>query len=132
VQPLTRGAVLRAAAALLLGGLVAAVGTTMHRSVEPWGLVLSLALVAASAVTVRAWSGFTALIGYAGGLFLVVQLLSQPGPGGDVLVTSQGVLGWTWVIGAAVATGCAAFAPRSWFRDVRSTPPATPPATTAP
>ncbi|MBB2923874.1 hypothetical protein [Cellulomonas cellasea] len=127
MQPLTRGAVLRAAAALLLGGLVAAVGTTMHRSVEPWGLVLSLALVLGSAVTVRAWSGFSALIGFAGGLFLVVQLLSQPGPGGDVLVTAQGLLGWTWVIGAAVATGLAAFAPRAWFRDVRpSTPPAPP------
>lgn len=123
---------MRAAAALLLGGLVGAVGTTMHRSVEPWGLVLSLALVLASAVTVRAWSGFSALIGYAGGLFLVVQLLSQPGPGGDVLVTAQGVLGWTWVIGAAVATGCAAFAPRAWFRDVRPADPGAPSGPTAP
>jgi hypothetical protein len=55
VQPLTRGAVLRAAVAFVVGALVASIGTTMHRALEPWGLVLSLALVLVAAVTVRAW-----------------------------------------------------------------------------
>jgi hypothetical protein len=52
-------------------------------------------------------------------------VLSQAGPGGDVLVAGQGVLGWTWVLGAAGMTGLAAFAPRSLFLD---TAPAAAPA----
>lgn len=122
MQPLTRGAVLRAAVAFLLGALAGSIGTVMHRALSPWGLVMSLLLVLAAAVAVRAWSGFLALIGFAGGLFLLVQLLSQRGPGGDVLVPAAGGLGWTWVIGAAVMAGAAAFAPSSWFRDAAPAP----------
>jgi len=117
VQPITGGALVRAAFALVLGAVVGTVGTVAHRAYQPWGVVGALALVLLAAIAVRAWSGFVALVGYAGGLFLLVQVLSQRGPGGDVLVPAGSVIGWVWIGGAAVMVGAAAFAPRRWFSD---------------
>ena len=117
VQPFTGGAFVRAAVALVLGAVVDTVGTVTHRAIAPWGVVIALALVLAAGVAVRAWSGYVSLVGYAGGLFLLIQVLSQSGPGGDVLVPAGDSIGWVWIIGAALATGAAAFAPRRWFSD---------------
>ena len=108
---------MRAAAALVLGGLVGTVGTVAHRAISPWGVVIALVLVLAAGVAVRAWSGYISLVAYAGGLLLLIQVLSQSGPGGDVLVPAGDSIGWVWIIGAAVVTGAAAFAPRRWFSD---------------
>ena len=117
VQPFTGGALVRAAVALILGGVVGTVGTVAHRAIAPWGVVAALVLVLAAGVAVRAWSGYVSLVAYAGGLFLLVQVLSQSGPGGDVLVPAGGWIGWVWIIGAPLMTGAAAFAPRRWFSD---------------
>jgi hypothetical protein len=117
VQPFTGGALVRAAVALILGGVVGTVGTVAHRAIAPWGVVAALVLVLAAGVAVRAWSGYVSLVAYAGGLFLLVQVLSQSGPGGDVLVPAGDSIGWVWIIGAALVTGTAAFAPRRWFSD---------------
>lgn len=117
VQPFTGGALVRAVVALILGGVVATVGTVAHRAIAPWGVVAALVLVLAAGVAVRAWSGYVSLVAYAGGLFLLVQVLSQSGPGGDVLVPAGGSIGWVWIIGAPLVTGAAAFAPRRWFSD---------------
>lgn len=117
VQPFTGGAFVRAAVALVLGAVVGTVGTVTHRAIAPWGVVIALALVLAAGVAIRAWSGYVSLVGYAGGLFLLLQVLSQSGPGGDVLVPAGDSIGWVWIIGAALATGAAAFAPRRWFSD---------------
>ena len=117
VQPFTGGAFVRAAVALVLGAVVGTVGTVTHRAIAPWGVVIALALVLAAGVAVRAWSGYVSLVGYAGGLCLLIQVLSQSGPGGDVLVPAGDSIGWVWIIGAALATGAAAFAPRRWFSD---------------
>ncbi len=108
---------MRAAVALVLGGVVGTVGTVAHRAFAPWGVVAALVLVLAAGVAVRAWSGYVSLVAYAGGLFLLVQVLSQSGPGGDVLVPAGDSIGWVWIIGAALVTGAAAFAPRRWFSD---------------
>ena len=65
VQRLSAGAIGSAVAALLLGVLVGTLGTVMHRSIPPWGVVVCLTLAFVAAVTVRAWAGFVALAGYA-------------------------------------------------------------------
>ncbi|WP_146192424.1 hypothetical protein [Cellulomonas sp. WB94] len=117
MQPFTGGALVRAAVALVLGAVVGTVGTVAHRAISPWGVVIALVLVLAAGVAVRAWSGYVSLVAYAGGLFLLVQVLSQSGPGGDVLVPAGDSIGWVWIIGAALVTGVAAFAPRRWFSD---------------
>ncbi|NMM17580.1 MAG: hypothetical protein HHJ14_10735 [Cellulomonas sp.] len=117
MQPFTGGALVRAAVALILGGVVGTVGTVAHRAIAPWGVVAALVLVLAAGVAVRAWSGYASLVAYAGGLFLLVQVLAQSGPGGDVLVPAGESIGWVWIIGAPLVTGAAAFAPRRWFSD---------------
>ncbi len=111
--------VLRALGALLLGVLVGTVGTVMHRSVRPWGVVVCLLLVLAAAVTVRAWGGWVASVGLLVGLFGSVQVLSGFGPGGDVLVPGgDAALGWTWALGALAVALAVSLAPRRWFADV--------------
>jgi hypothetical protein len=117
VQPFSGGALVRAALALVLGAAVGIAGTVAHRAMSPWGVVLALTLVLAAGIAVRAWSGYVALVAYAGGLVFIVQMLSQSGPGGDVLVPAGGAIGWVWIIGSVVVTGAAAFAPRRWFSE---------------
>jgi len=107
---------------LVLGAVVGALGTVMHRSVPPWGLVLCLLLVLTGAVTVRAWGGLVALLAYAATWGGVVFALSMSGPGGDVLIpggtASWTVLGQIWILGGWLPIAIAAFLPSRWFRDV--------------
>ena len=117
MRPLTAAVLGKAVVTLVLGLVVGAVGTVMHRWNPPWGVVLSLALVVTAAVTARAWAGWPTWVGYAGGVFFAVQAMSQTGPGGDVLVPAGQVVGWVWVIGSiglALATG---LLPARLFRD---------------
>lgn len=122
MQPLTGASILRGVAALLLGAVVGATGTVMHRSEAPWGMVLALALVLCAAVAARAWGGWVTFIGYAGGMYFIVQLFAQVGPGGDVLVPAGDSLGWWWIIGSGLAVAAAAFAPRRLFDDTPRAP----------
>jgi len=124
VQPFTGRALVRAAVALVLGAVVGTVGTVAHRAIQPWGVVLALALVLVAGIAVRAWSGFVSVVAYAGGVLLLVQVLAQKGPGGDVLVPAASAIGWVWIIGAAVMIGGVALAPRRWFSDVARGRPA--------
>ena len=122
MRHLSLSVVVKAVLALLLGLVVGAFGTVMHRSVPPWGAVLALALVLAVAIAVRAWSGLLAVLGLGLGVLVSVQVLAQTGPGGDVLVPSgENVgwvwLGWLWVLGSVAAIIAAALAPRRWFVD---------------
>ncbi|WP_421742234.1 hypothetical protein [Cellulomonas sp.] len=117
MQRLSSGALGTAALALVLGVVVGALGTVMHRSIEPWGVILCLALAFAGAVTARAWAGFGALAGYALGLVVSVQVLSQQGPGGDVLVPDGQVIGWVWVLGSIAVTILAGVLPSGLFDD---------------
>jgi len=111
----------RTAAAVLLGALVAALGTVAHRGHAPWGLVAALVLVLTAGVMCRAWNGWLGLGGYALGLLVVVPLLARTGPGGDVLVPAGERVSWIWLIGSAVATVLTALVPRRMF-DVRPLP----------
>ena len=115
---LTFRLVLRLLGALLLGVLAGAVGTVMHRSERPWGLVVCLALVLAAAVAVRAASDWRGSLALLVGLFGAVQVLSGRGPGGDVLVPADGPIGWVWTLGALVVALGVTLAPRAWFADV--------------
>ncbi|MDM7855660.1 DUF6113 family protein [Cellulomonas alba] len=103
--------------AFALGIVVGAVGTVMHRSMRPWGLVICLVLVLTSAVAVRAWGGRRAWTGYAAALTATVWVLSTEGPGGDVLVPSGQNIGWVWMIGAPVVAVIVALLPAAVFDD---------------
>ena len=112
----------RVAGAFALGAIVGVLGTVMHRSVRPWGLVVCLVLVLAAAVTSRAWGGLVALIGYSVGWCAIVALLSLTGPGGDVLIPAGGgraseLLGQAWVLGGWLPIAVTAFLPGRWFSD---------------
>jgi hypothetical protein len=102
---------------LVLGAVVGVMGTVMHRSIQPWGLVLSLLLVLAAAVTARAFGGLVAWIGYALGLGAAVLTLSQTGPGGDVLVPAGQKIGLVWLVGAGVVAVVGMLLPPRWFSD---------------
>ncbi|WP_421732632.1 hypothetical protein [Cellulomonas sp.] len=117
MQRLSTGATGAILASLLLGTVVGTLGTVMHRSIQPWGVVVCLALAFVAAVTVRAWAGLVALAGYAVGLVVSVQVLSQRGPGGDVLVPDGQGLGWVWVLGSIVVTIVAGVLPGRLFDD---------------
>jgi len=110
VQTLTRWL-----ATLLLGVLVGAAGTAMHRALLPWGVVGCLALVLASAVLARAWVGLLGLAVYGIGWVVVVQVLSLTGPGGDVLIPAGQAIGYAWIVGGMLMIAVAAFVPRRWF-----------------
>jgi hypothetical protein len=103
--------------ATALGVLIGVVGTVLHRSSVPWGMVLCLAAVLSSTVLVRAWAGLPAVVGYAVGWLVAVQVLSLTGPGGDVLVPGSDLLGYVWGLGGMVVIGVAVFLPTRWFRD---------------
>jgi len=139
VQPLTPQSIVRALLAFLLGLLVGALGTVVHRGAAPWGLLAAVALVLAATVMVRAWAGWPAYVGIAGGVLLAVAVLSQTGPGGDVLVpvgdrVDAPWLGYAWLGGSFAAVVLGALAPRAWFDDTPRPPRAipTPPAPTPP
>lgn len=123
MRHLSLSTVVKAVLALVLGLVLGAFGTVMHRSIPPWGAVLALALVLSVGILVRAWAGLLALLGLALGVLVGVQVLSQTGPGGDVLVpaSGQGVawawLGWLWVLGSVAVLVVAAVLPRRWFVD---------------
>lgn len=100
-----------------VGIVVGVIGTIMHRSVQPWGLVLCLSLVLAAAATARAFGGLIAWIGFVVGLGVTVLALSQKGPGGDVLVPSGQKLGMVWLLGSVAVAVVAMLLPRAWFSD---------------
>ncbi|GEK22693.1 DUF6113 family protein [Cellulomonas xylanilytica] len=122
---LSAGAIGSAAASLVLGVLIGTLGTVLHRSIPPWGLVICLTLAFVAAVTVRAWTGYVALAGYAVGLAGTVLLLTQRGPGGDVLAPDGQAIGWLWVLGSIAVLVVAALLPRGPFDD-RPRAPRTP------
>ena len=117
VPRLSAGALGTAALTLLLGVVVGTLGTVMHRSIPPWGVVACLALAFTAALTSRAFAGLLALGGYAVGLVGSVQLLVQRGPGGDVLVPDGQAVGWVWVLGSIAVTVLVGLLPHRFFDD---------------
>jgi hypothetical protein len=118
-RPLGR-TIVRTLLAVLLGVVMGALGTVVHRfGDESWylGLVLALALTAAAGVLARAWAGYGTLLGYGVGWVAMVQALSLPGSGGDVVVPA-GVLGMVWSYAGVAVLAVVAFLPSSWFAEV--------------
>ncbi|WP_407344324.1 DUF6113 family protein [Pengzhenrongella phosphoraccumulans] len=103
--------------ALLLGGLVGAAGTALHRAFTPWGVVGCLVLVLVAAVLARAWVKMPGLASFGIGWVAVVQVLSLTGPGGDVLIPAGQAIGYVWIVGGMLMIAVAAFAPRRWFAE---------------
>lgn len=110
-------AFLRLFGVLLLGMVVGAVGSVMHRASQPWGLVLSLALVATSAIGLRAGLGRAYTLGYLAVVMIVLGVLSQSGPGGDVLMPAADHWGWYWLGGAVLVVLAVLALPARWFSD---------------
>nr|WP_281728188.1 hypothetical protein [Cellulomonas denverensis] len=102
---------------LLLGVVIGAVGSVMHRASQPWGLVLSLALVTTSAIGVRAGLGRAATLAYLAVLMIVLGVLSQSGPGGDVLMPASDHWGWYWLGGTVLVALAVIALPARWFSD---------------
>lgn len=112
--------IVRVLLALVLGLVIGALGTVVHRyGDDSWypGAVLALALTLAAAVMCRAWSGYGVLLAFAGGWVVAVQLMSLRGSGGDVLVPA-GTLGLVWTYAGVLLLGLVAFLPGSWFSEV--------------
>ncbi len=108
--------VIEYAMALVLGGFVALIATSVHRQWEPWLLIAALVVTFSGAVLMRAWSGLIAVGVYALGWFAVVQVLSLEGPGGDVMLPGQ-LVSYVWIIGGLVVMGITCFTPKTWFSE---------------
>lgn len=118
-RPLGR-TIVRTLLAVLLGVVMGALGTVVHRYGDEslyLGLVLALALTAAAGVLARAWAGYGTLLGYGVGWVAMVQALSLPGSGGDVVVPA-GLLGVVWSYAGVAVLAVVAFLPASWFAEV--------------
>lgn len=100
---------------LLLGVVVGVVGTGVHRVNQPWGLVLAYLTVLSAAVLVRAWARGRGLVAFGLGLAAVVLAMAYVRPGGDVLVTDEGI-GYAWLASPALLVVALAL-PRRMFAD---------------
>lgn len=100
-------------AVLAIAGIVTAmVGASAHRSIPPFGPILSILLVVAMALFARSWKDWAG-IGASAGLWAVATaLLSLEGPGGSVLI-AQDALGYSWLIGGMLAIMIVSMVPRS-------------------
>ena len=106
---------MRTLLAVLLGVVMGGLGTVVHRfGHDSWylGLLLALALTAAAGVLARAWAGYGTLLGVGVGWVIMVQALSLPGSGGDVVVPA-GVLGMVWSYVGVAVLAVVAFLPPS-------------------
>lgn len=102
---------------LVLGVMVAAVGTAFHRVHPPWGLVAALVALAAGGALARTFVDRAGQIAFGAAAVLMVVAMTYLRPGGDVLVTDE-PLGLAWLIGSILAALLVpAMLPRRWFAD---------------
>lgn len=102
---------------LILGVVVAAVGTAFHRTSPPVGLIVGLAALAAGGALARTFVDRTGQLCFGGAAVVTVFTMTYLNPGGDVLVTGE-PLGIAWIIGSIVAAALVpALLPRRWFQD---------------
>jgi N-acetyl-1-D-myo-inositol-2-amino-2-deoxy-alpha-D-glucopyranoside deacetylase len=102
---------------LILGVVVAAVGTAFHRTSPPVGLIVGLVALAAGGALARTFVDRTGQLCFGGAAVVTVFTMTYLNPGGDVLVTGE-PLGIAWIIGSIVAAALVpALLPRRWFQD---------------
>ncbi|PKQ25882.1 MAG: hypothetical protein CVT64_07525 [Actinobacteria bacterium HGW-Actinobacteria-4] len=103
--------VLAYALIVTMGLVVAIVGTSAHRAIGGWGVVLAILMVLAGAVFARTWKLWTGMGAFAIAWLMPTSLFALEGPGGSVLIV-QDTFGLAWIIGGALAIVTAAVAPR--------------------
>lgn len=120
---------------LIAGALVGAFGTAVHRSMLtlgtapdihriPIGLALALALTICAALFVRAAAGFNTYAAFGIAWILMVQLLSMPNSGGDVLIVDpRAAIPWAgagliWTYAGAILLVLIALLPARWFKNI--------------
>lgn len=97
---------------LTLAGLITAlVGAVAHRSVPPVGAILCVALMVAATIFARSWKDWMGIGVFAGCWAVMTGVLAQEGPGGSVLIATD-ALGYTWLIGGALAIIAVCMVPR--------------------
>jgi|GEM_PF-1268285 len=109
----------------VLGAIVGALGTTLYRSVPPWGLILALVATAAMTVAMRSLMNWAGLISGVVGWAVAVQILALEGPTGDVLIAGD-TLGYAWLLGGILALFTGLLLPATLFQE-RTRAPETPP-----
>lgn len=107
----------------------ALIGTLLHRAGAdrsiPWGMVLALLLVFATACWARHAHGTIGLaVNLLLGTTLIWMVASNYGPGGDILVPISSTAfvtfwsryaGYIWILGATVVQLIALALPKKWF-----------------
>ena len=99
----------------LLGVVVAAVGTGIHRVNPPWGIVLALLTVFSAAVMARAWARRSGVVALCAAVVLTILAMGTIGPGGDVIIAAQPI-GYVW-LASGVVVAAVGLLPRGWFSD---------------
>lgn len=99
----------------VLGVVVAAVGTGIHRANPPWGIVLALLIVFSAAVLARAWARRSGVLALGTTVVLTILAMGRLGPGGDVIIAAQPV-GYVW-LASGVVVAAVGLLPRRWFSD---------------
>jgi N-acetyl-1-D-myo-inositol-2-amino-2-deoxy-alpha-D-glucopyranoside deacetylase len=102
---------------LVLGIMVAAVGTAFHRVSAPWGLLAAFAALAAGAVLARTFVDRAGQVAFGAAAVIMVFVMTYVRPGDDVLVTGEPI-GLAWLVGSIpAALLLPALAPKRWFAD---------------
>lgn len=102
---------------LVLGLMVAAVGTTFHRVSPPWGLVAALVALIAGGVLARTFVDRVGQLAFGLAAVVMVVVMTYVRPGDDVLVTGEPI-GLAWLAGSIPAALLVpAVLPRRWFAD---------------
>lgn len=104
---------------LVLGVLVGALGTALHRSAPPLGLILGIVATASLAVAMRSFMGWTGLFSSLVGWAVTVQFLALERKTGDILIAGDG-LGYGWLLGGILALFVGLLLPVTLFSDDRN------------
>lgn len=102
---------------LLLGLMVAAVGTAFHRVSPPWGVLAALFALVAGGVLARTFVDRVGQLVFGVAAVLMVIVMTYVRPGDDVLVTGEPI-GLAWLLGSIpAALLLPALLPKRWFAD---------------
>ena len=101
---------------LVLGVIVGALGTALHRTAPPLGLILALIATASLVVAMRSLMGWTGLLSSVIGWAVTVQFLALGRKAGDVLIAGDS-LGYGWLLGGILCLFVGLLLPISLFND---------------